>query len=367
MPKVLFVTTSFENGAIPNILSDLAPHWLEQGLEFEALTLEAIPEEHASVKRWRALGLSLSSLNLKARDTWQAVGPLGRAIHRLKPDLLHSHLGRADIYTAWAKKNIPQVTTFHSVKRNAGRSTVWGWKLTDRRVAHRTGVSQASLDSFYADGFLRSPHSVIYNPVDTARLKPRRTRDQVLASWGWGNDVKLLCAVGRLVPVKGHAELLTAFAQLVHEDASLRLVIAGDGPLQESLNLQISTLGLQGKAVLAGGWDGVGDLYRSSEALVFPSHWEGLGLVPLEALACGCPVVSSRLPAVSEFLEEGVNGNFFTPQDSTSIVQALRGVLENAPAARERAQQGAEMVQERFSPSIIASQYLTLYRKVLLG
>ncbi len=367
MPKVLFVTTSFENGAIPNILADLAPHWLEQGLEFEALTLETIPEEHASVKRWRALGLSLSGLNLKARDTWQAVGPLRRAIQQLKPDLLHSHLGRADIYTAWAQKKLPQVTTFHSVKRNAGRATLWGWKLTDRRVAHRTGVSQASLDSFYADGFLRSPHSVIYNPVDTQRLSPRRTRDEVLRSWGWSPDVKLLCAVGRLVPVKGHSELLTAFAQLALDEPALRLVIAGDGPLQEALNQQISALGLQGRAILAGGWDGVGDLYRASEALVFPSHWEGLGLVPLEALACGCPVVSSRLPAVSEFLEEGVNGNFFAPQDSASLVQALRRVLENPRAARERAQRGAQMVQERFSPQKIASQYLTLYREVLLG
>ena len=366
MPKVLFVTTSFENGAIPNILADLAPHWLAQGLEFEALTLEAIPEDHASVKRWRALGLSLSSLNLRARDTWQAVGPLRRAIHRVNPDLLHTHLGRADIYTAWAKGKLPQVTTFHSVKRNAGRATLWGWKLTDHRVAHRTGVSQASLDSFYADGFLRSPHSVIYNPVDTARLTPRRTREEVLGSWGWGSDVKLLCAVGRLVPVKGHAELLTAFARLAHDDAHLRLVIAGDGPLQQTLNHQIVTSGLEGKAVLAGGWDGVGDLYRASEALVFPSHWEGLGLVPLEALACGCPVVSSRLPAVSEFLEEGVNGSFFDPEDVAGMVRALKEVLDNPDRARAQAQRGADMVKERFSPQQIASQYLTLYRELLL-
>lgn len=366
MPKILFVTTSFENGAIPNILADLAPHWLAMGLEFEALTLEAIPEDHASVRRWRSLGLTLSSLNLRSRDTWQAVGPLRKALKALAPDLVHTHLGRADIYTAWAKKNLPQVTTFHSVKRNAGRATLWGWKLTDRRVAHRTGVSQASLDSFYANGFLASPHSVIYNPVEPKRLAPQRTRQEVLATWGWGNEVRLLCAVGRLVPVKGHADLLTAFAQLAQHDEHLRLVIAGDGPLQETLTQQIEALGLTGKAVLAGGWDGVGDLYRAAELLVFPSHWEGLGLVPLEALACGCPVASARLPAVQEFLSEGETGWFFEPEDAQDMARVVGQVLSQPEQARLAAQKGQAMVYERFDPAVIAQKYFQLYEQILL-
>ncbi|NNM66986.1 MAG: glycosyltransferase family 4 protein [Spirochaetales bacterium] len=365
MPKILFVTTSFENGAIPNILSDLAPFLKAEGWNLEALTLERIPEEHASVKRWRGLGLALGSLNQSPRETLKTLKPLRDAIRQASPDLIHTHLGRADIYVPWVKGKTPQVSTFHSVRRNSGRLTQLGWKVSDGLVAHRTGVSQATLDSFYSDGFLRSPHSVIYNPVDGERLRQNRTRAQVLACFGWQEPVRLLAAVGRLVPVKGHRDLLTAFAELAASDPQLRLVIAGEGPLEDQLRQQIRSLGLEGQAVLSGAWEGVADLYHAAELLVFPSLWEGLGLVPLEALYCGCPVASSRLPAVREFLTEGVTGNFFEPADPKSLVLAVRKILEDPKGSRERAQRGAQMVQERFAPSKIAKEYEQVYKRVL--
>lgn len=363
MPKLLFITTNFENGAIPNILSDLAPHLGAAGWTLHALALEPLPDGHASVDRWRALGLPLESLNLSPKTTWGALGPLKRAIRRVAPDLIHTHLGRADVYTPWVAGRVPVVTTFHSVKRNAGRFTRAGWKLTDRRVAHRTGVSQACLNSFY-DGFLHSPHSVIYNPVNPARLVSTRSRADVLAGFGWEPSVRVVLAVGRLVPVKGHAELIEAFAALSVGRPELRLVLAGDGPLHGALVNQVAALGLAETVKLAGAWPRVGELYAAADLLVFPSHWEGLGLVPLEALVCGCPVASSRLPAVAEFLVEGENGRFFTVGDPTDLARVVAGMLDDPEGSRAMAARGGQMVRERFSPAVIAAQYADLYQRV---
>lgn len=365
MPKLLFITTNFENGAIPNILLDLAPHLVDLGWNPHFLALEPLPEDHASVVRCRALGYPIESLGVSARAALRALRALGPAIRRIAPDIIHTHLGRADVYTPWVKGSIPMVSTFHSVRRNSGRLTQWGWKISDGQVTHRTGVSQACLDSVYADGFLHSPHSVIYNPVDRNRLIPQRGRDAVLNQLGWNSSVRLLLAVGRLVPVKGHAALIAAFADLAPRQPDLRLVIAGDGPLKEELEALIDQFGLAGRALLVGAWEGVGDLYGAAHLLVFPSQWEGLGLVPLEALACGCPVASSRLPAVAEFLTEGVTGRFFEPGSSAEISRVVGEMLADPEGTRSLATRGRAMVQERFAPEPIARQYDAVYRRAL--
>ena len=367
MPKILFVTTNFENGAIPNILLDLAPHWTALGWDLHFLTLEPLPEGHASVNRCRSLGYPLEALGVSAESTWGALWALGPAIRRIGPNLISTHLGRADVYVPWVKGRIPQVSTFHSVRKNASRITQWGWKVSDGLVAHRTGVSQACLDSFYADGFLHSPHSVIYNPIDAARLVPKRTAAEVRTFFGWDPSVRLLVAVGRLVPLKGHYDLVKAFARLAPQNPDLRLVIAGEGPLSLQLPHLVAGFLMTGRIKLAGSWEGVADLYNAADLLVFPSHWEGLGLVPLEALACGCPVASSRLPAVAEFLTEGVNGRFFEPANPTDLARVVADILAAPEVAKAQAARGREMVLERFAPAPIAKQYDAVFRKVLVG
>jgi len=358
------VTTSFENGAIPNILTDIAPILVQGGWSLQVLTLEAVPENNASVQKWRALGLPLEGLNRGSRETWQVLGPLSSAIVRLKPDLIHSHLGRADVYTAMVKGAIPQISTFHSVRRNANKVTQWGWRLTDRRVAHRTGVSQACLDSFYPQ-MLRSPHSVIYNPVNPKRLTLQQTPAQFKAELGWMPEVRLIVAVGRLLLVKGHAQLIDAFALIASEQLDVNLVIVGDGPLRSELQTKVNTLELSDRVRLLPGNTPVATVYTAADVLSFPSLWEGLGLVPIEAMLCGCPVASSRIPAVSEFMDEGQTGLFFDPENAVDQARVLLEVLANPVVANQRAERASQMARERFSPELIGNQYLKLYNNIL--
>ncbi len=365
--KLLFIVNSFENGAVPNILLDIAPALTSAGWLPRFLCLEPLPEAHDSVTRCRAAGLPLESLDLSPRSYLKAIFALRKKIPRIEPDLIHTHLGRADIFTPWAKGTVPQITTFHSVRQNYNRLTLAGYRLTDGLVAHRTGVSQAAIDSFYQNGPLKSSHSVIYNPVNPERIKPRRTREQVFQALGWEDrkaDPLLVC-VGRLIPVKNQKTLIDALPLLLKDFPGLRCVIAGDGPLRGDLEAQIRALGLEDRAKLAGAWEGVADLYAASAALVFPSLWEGLGLVPLEALASGCPVAASDIPAVREFLVNRENGLLFGPGSPASLALAVKELLENPLLTRERTERGRQRVLERFAPGKIAGQYLALYEKVL--
>src|SRR5208337_3865157 len=258
---------------------DVAPTLTSAGWLLHFLSLEPFPEAHDSAKRCRAAGLPLESLNLSPKSYLNAIFALKKKIRQIDPDLIHTHLGRADILTPWAKGTIPQVTTFHSVWQNYNKLTLAGYRVIDGLVAHRTGVSQASIDSFYAHGPLRSAHSVIYNPVNPERIKPRRTREQVFQALGWPDRTAdpLLVCVGRLMPVKDQKTLVDALPLLLKDFPNLRCVIAGDGPLKADLEARIHGRKLEDHVQLAGAWEGVADLYACSTALVFPSLWEGLG------------------------------------------------------------------------------------------
>ena len=366
MKRILFITTSFENGAIPNILLDLASYWVADGWECLFLALEPLPEDHASVRRCRQLGYSLSSLNVGPKSVFRALYRLRKKIRELQPDLISTHLGRADIYTPWVKGSIPQITTHHNVKQNHGRLTNLGYRLSDHKVAWRTGVSQACNDSFLLGDFLKTPHSVIYNPVDPARMVSNTPRATLLKAWDWEPTVQLLIAVARLAPAKGYPDLLEAFSRLrAAGHQQLRLVIAGEGPLRPDLEGLIVEKGLQTSVRLLGLYQNVADLYTAADGLILASQWEGFGLVILEAWLHGCPVAASSLPPIREFMVDGENGVLFQPGDPDSIAQGVLRLLEDPQRSREWAQRGRTQVLTRFAPMTIANQYADLFRQVL--
>ena len=366
MSRILFITTSFENGAIPNILLDLAPFWRQEGWDCLFLALEPLPEEQESVKRCRQLGFPLFSLNVGPKSVFRALYRLHQKIRELKPDLISTHLGRADIYTPWVKGTIPMITTHHNVRQNHGRATNWGYRISDRRVAWRTGVSQACNDSFVVGGFLKSPHSVIDNPVNPDRLVPGRSRVALLKDWGWEDPVQLLIAVARLAPAKGYPDLLKAFSQLKTSGrTNLRLAIAGQGPMRQELETLIQQLHLEKEVRLLGLYSNVAELYSAADGLVFPSLWEGFGLVILEAWLLGCPVAASSLPPVLEFVVDGQNGVLFEPGSPDAIAEGIERLLADPLRSRSQADEGRRLVLERFSPSSIAGQYSKLFYQIL--
>lgn len=366
MPRILFVTTSFENGAIPNILLDLAPYWRQDGWDCHFLALEPFPKGHSSIQRCRDLGFPLESLNVGPTSVFRALLRLRSAIRRLRPDILSTHLGRADIYTPWVKGRIPQVTTHHNILSHHGRLTRWGYRISDSRVAARSGVSQTCNESFLASGFLKTPHRVIFNPVDPARLTPSRTRQQVLAAEGWEDSVRLLVTVARLADQKGYPDLIHAIHGLHQRGwTQIRLLAAGEGPCREELEKLVRSVGLDSCVRFLGRVEDVASLYAAADLFVLPSHWEGLGLVVLEAWTQDCPIAASDLPAIREFVENGKNGVLFPPQEPQRLADALESLLRSPGTAQQLAANGHRLVVERFSPRQIAHEYTELFRSAL--
>src|SRR5215472_14084586 len=117
--------------------------------------------------------------------------------------------------------------------------------------------------------------------------------------------------------------------------------------------------------------EALADLYRSAEALVFPSllgrrhQQEGMGLVPLEAIACGCPVIASRLPAVTEIVQEGKTGLLFAPGDAAGLASCIDRLLADPASAADGLVEARPALAAHYDWSGVSEGYRRLYTELL--
>jgi glycosyltransferase involved in cell wall biosynthesis len=184
---------------------------------------------------------------------------------------------------------------------------------------------------------------VVRMGVDLERLRPARRPQRNAA------EVRVLC-VARLVEHKGQAILLRALARLRDDGLPLRATIAGEGPERERLQRLAAELGLEGLVELVGAvsQEELAGLYREADIFCLPTLSEAVGVVNMEAMATGLPVVSSNLMGVPELIGDGRTGILVTPGRDGELAEALRRLAED-PSLRQRlGEAGRSKVAERF-------------------
>jgi glycosyltransferase involved in cell wall biosynthesis len=174
-----------------------------------------------------------------------------------------------------------------------------------------------------------------------------------------------LLFVGRLRIRKGVEVLLEALRAIRERQAGARLLLAGDGEHRRALERKAAELALGPAAVFLGRCDPseVRGLLAGAAALVVPSTYEGMPLVVLEAMACGVPVVASRVSGIPEVVEDGVTGWLVPPEDPEALAVALGEALAAPEDARRRGEAGRRRVGERFQPAVAAEIWRKAVRR----
>jgi rhamnosyl/mannosyltransferase len=173
----------------------------------------------------------------------------------------------------------------------------------------------------------------------------------------------LVLAVGRLVPYKGFEFLVQAMKDI---DATLLLI--GSGRLRGQLETMIERLGMTGKAHLLGHVDDLVPYYKAAQMLVLPSvsRAESFGLVQVEAMAAGIPVVNTEIDSgVPEVSLHGVTGLTVPPKDPKALAGAIRNLLENPETRAKYGQAASVRAREEFSAQRMAENTLRVYESVL--
>lgn len=199
----------------------------------------------------------------------------------------------------------------------------------------------------------------IPNGVDIVRFSPgdRSARSSDLS--------KTVVAVTRLAYSKGVDVLLAAW-KLVHEqEPAAKLIIVGDGPLEDQLKRVATDYGLDGSVEFAGFHTDVPAQLRRGAIGALASRWEGLPNAVLEAMASGLACVATRVSGSEDVIQDGVNGLLVEPEDVHGLACALLTVIQNPDLATQYGRAARETAERRYSLERNTDDYLNLYARLL--
>lgn len=326
-------------GGIQRLVVDDANELARRGHEVFVITFEPEREGDSMDELLRLPASHVLTIPYRRLRSFSGLIQLTRKLRRLRPDAVMTHHWFANTVGRVAARcaGVKNVLAFeHSTydTRKSRKQFVLDWVLQSW-CRYVIAVSDPIRDSLIAHGIHSSRVRVVGNGIDLSGFSRRAPRTQEPVSFLF---------VGRLIDDKNVAVLLEALAGVPH----CTLSIVGDGPERERLVAQADQLGINDRVTFLGIRQDITALLIDADALVLPSRREGFGLVLLEALASGVPVIASDLPAIASIVRSDIDGLLVTPSDSTALKDALAHFATD-PILRARLHEEAGKNMVRFS------------------
>ncbi len=194
----------------------------------------------------------------------------------------------------------------------------------------------------------------------------RLSRAEARRSLGLAEERPVVLYVGRLLRIKGVGHLVRAFPQVVGSCPHALLVLVGDGEERDALQRLARELGVAGQVVFAGlqPHERVITFMRAADVLVLPSLLESFGIVLVEAMSCGLPVVASRVMGVPYVVEDGVNGFLVTPGDETALADRVVRLLSDPHLSEAFRARNVRKAAE-YAISRVADRFLALWEALV--
>jgi glycosyltransferase involved in cell wall biosynthesis len=261
-----------------------------------------------------------------------------------------------------------RVSTIHSdfgreypgIKGWLYEAVLWLNRLVARQYINVTEVLQEKAES-RGDG-RRS--SLIYNAVPVPDTPLETVNPEMRSQWGLVADDYVVAIVARLKPVKGHAYLLEAFAELA-DLPHVKLLVVGDGPLQNALELQAETLGITERIRFAGFRQDIPEILQAVDCTCLASLSEALPYTVLEAASYARPFIGTAVGGVATLLEDHRNALLVPPQDPAAMAEAIRWMASHPLESRAMGNAAYELVRNSFSVEAMIEQILVVYDRAV--
>ena len=293
---------------------------------------------------------TLDNLNIKTFNVlgwWDVRSRLSiqKEIQAFAPDVIHTHLARATYLCGHASKNlnIPLVVKTHN--------------YIDlkyyKNVSCFIPTTEDQKNYLMEKGIAADRINVIPNFSSLIAIEPQEHYSCA--------DVPVFYTIGRMVKKKGFDDLINAFAKLVEDGTRARLVIAGDGPEKNTLEALVDSHGLKQQVSFAGWIDNVEEFIEDKDIFVLPSSDEPFGIVLLEAMAMGKPIISTR-----------ADGPLAILNDKTALLvdigavdqmtKAMKTLLDDKNLAARLCSQASADYQQHYSLKAVAPRIINLYQ-----
>jgi glycosyltransferase involved in cell wall biosynthesis len=312
------------------------------------------------------LGFPTLALGDAARHWTGAIRSLRQAVRGHRIDIVHSHGTRQDLVSLLATRSLECATV----------STPHGWEWRGSLKVRLSDALNKGLfpfldavaplsprlaDSLRLLPMARSRVRLIPNGVDLGEVQRAVPLSGLVPGQSSSEDF-VIGYMGQLIPRKGVDVLLRSLRLL--GDSWWCCVIIGDGPCRRALERQARTLGIQDRTRFLGFRPDRLRVLKRLDLLVLPSHREGMPRVLLEGLAAGVPCIGTRIPGITELLDDGVSGLTVPPGDPRRLADAIRRIMADKAGAERLVAGGRARVHANHSASAMARAYELLYAEL---
>lgn len=366
--KILHLIPTLNKGGAERIALDMCLELARQGHEVKVVALH--PEN-----QYEFLTQSLDYTVVETRvelSLWRKnrtdVRALQAVIDAFQPDVIHSHLFEAEINSAFCRlpQHTKRVVHFHDnmvqMKRFSWRvftskrllANFYERSLVLKNLPTKTHAIAISDDTFrYATQVLPRSVQIIrqLNAIDLRRFTP--LKEQI--------TTQKITMIGSLVEKKGHDLAIAALAELKRRAVFVQLQVLGSGPKLDALQRLVDELGIRDYVVFHGNQDFPEVFLQNSLMYLHTASYEPFGLVLIEAMACGLPVVCTDGYGNRELIHEGENGFMIWERDPLLIADKIQFLLEN-DAELSRMGDNAHRFAQQFGMEAYVNRLLEIYR-----
>ncbi|MCI8309432.1 MAG: glycosyltransferase family 4 protein [Clostridia bacterium] len=373
-------------GGISRVVHDLSHKLVKDGHEVTVVTYRDgdVPyyEDDDGVRVNRVDNFMIASNNFIdwiLQLNFNMVARTGEIIAKEgKFDVIHAH----DWLVAYAAKtlktsyNIPMVSTIHATEagRNSGirtdeqryiNDTEWMLTYESSEVIVNSNYMKSELQRLFGLPFEKI--NVIPNGVNLNNFNNVYRDYDFRRRFAMDNE-KIILFMGRLVYEKGIQNLISAMPKILSRYHDVKLVIAGKGGMIDELRNQVNYLGINEKVYFAGYLNSadVKKMYKCSDISVFPSTYEPFGIVAIEAMLSGTPVVVSDIGGLNEIVEHGVNGMKSYAGNPNSLADSILTLLFDHKLCDEVVKNAKVKVKAEYNWNKITSDTHFVYEKAIV-
>lgn len=344
--RLVIVLPGLGAGGSEHVVNLVANHWAHRGHDVTILTLEPPGTQpyYAFAQSIRIVRLGVPPQRAsRVKAAWlaiQRIGRLRREIAGIKPDFVLSFLTRTNVLSLLATLGTG-IPTIVSERNNPGVQPFGGlWKWLQKRLYPRAfglvTMTRGALEFFPPE--MRRRSWVIPNAVDLP------------SDWTNRRGGKILAAVGRLTHQKGFDLLMEAFSRIETSFPEWTLVIWGEGEDRAALEEKRKSLSLEGRVDMPGITAKPGQWVETADVFVLSSRYEGWGIVLLEAMAAGLPVISFNCQyGPSEMVADGEDGLLVPPDNVDALAEAMAKLLRDDALRQHFSERAAESAG-RYTP-----------------
>ena len=374
--KIVHIISGLGIGGAQTLLFDIARQMIQRtNVELNVITIDS----GEYIKAYRNAGITTIDLAEKGLVNFKIYFKLKKILKDIKPDIVHTHLHKADFYGRLASKSIGVNHIFstchnYSTKHSgADIEKLSAFDRIDNYVVNYTGCKLIAISDIVRKYLINrstnfsSSIETIYNGVDVEnRIIQKLEKDQMLklrADLGFRADDKIILIMGRLEIQKGHLFFLESVNDLLKKTDNLKILILGEGSLRQKIEKYIDDEGLTSKVKLAGFLPESEPYTEIADIVAVPSHWEAFGLAAIEGMIKGKIVLASDVGGLAEIITDNENGFLFKNNSASDLKIKLEMIL-NAFSKLDRIGLAAiNTVKEKFDIKLTASKYFESYIK----